>query len=217
MTSARLVFLGPPGVGKGTQAVRLAQKLAIPHISTGDLLRAETQARSPLGLQAKSYMDKGSLVPDDLVVALVDQRLTRADARNGYLLDGFPRTLAQANALEDRLRTRSEHIDRVLYFHAPDEILVRRLSGRRSCPKCAANYHVETMPPKKDSICDKCGTALIQRKDDQPETIQNRLKVYRDQTHELIEHYRAASLLREIDSTGSVDQIATAAARALTT
>ncbi len=213
----RLIFLGPPGVGKGTQAERLAAKKAIPHISTGEILRSEVQARSELGTKAKQYMDKGELVPDSLVVDIVARRLTQPDCKSGWLLDGFPRTIAQATALEAKLAERREHIDRVLYFAAPDDILIRRLSGRRSCPACNANFHVETMPPKKTDTCDKCAAKLIQRKDDSTQTIKNRLEVYKAQTKELIGHYTSAGLLAEIDSTGAVNDIAAAVAQSLKT
>ncbi len=214
----RLIFLGPPGVGKGTQAVRLAAERGIPHISTGDILRREVAAGTELGSCAKEYMDRGELVPDDLVVAMVARRLAEPDCRRGYLLDGFPRTMPQAVALDKKLaETKDGAIDRVFYFSAPDEVLVRRLSGRRSCPACGANYHVENLPPKKSGFCDRCGGPLVQRKDDQPETIQNRLAVYRAQTKELIDHYSAAGTLVEIDSTGTVEEIAAALARSLET
>ncbi len=211
----RLIFLGPPGVGKGTQAQRLAAARRIPHISTGDILRAQVAAATVLGQRAKQYMDKGELVPDQLVVDMVAGRLTMPDCQPGYLLDGFPRTIAQAAALESKLAERSEKIDKVLYFSAPDDILIRRLSGRRACPACGAGHHVDTMLPKKPGTCDKCGAKLIQRKDDQPDTIKNRLAVYQAQTRELIDYYEAAGLLVEIDSTGPVDHIARAVAAAL--
>jgi adenylate kinase len=213
----RLIFLGPPGVGKGTQAKRLAADRGLPHISTGDILRAEVEAGSDLGHKAKGYMDRGELVPDDLVVAMVVRRLTRDDCREGYLLDGFPRTLGQADALEAELGKTDERIDKVLYFHAPDEVLVRRLAGRRTCPACGANYHVEAMPPETEGVCDRCGAELIQREDDRPETVRKRLEVYKAQTQDLIDHYRSAGLLEEIDATGMVDEIAAAVAAALTT
>jgi len=193
----RLIFLGPPGVGKGTQ------------------LRAEVGNGTELGRKAKEYMDAGDLVPDALVVEMVAQRLTQPDCSGGYLLDGFPRTMAQALALEEKLNERNEAIDRVLYFSAPDAVLVQRLSGRRMCPACNAGYHVEAMPPKVSGVCDRCGTELIQRDDDQPEAIQNRLEVYKAQTQELIDYYRRAGTLVEIDSTGTVDAIADAVAASL--
>jgi adenylate kinase len=211
----RVIFLGPPGVGKGTQAKILAEARGIPHISTGDIFRAEVGAGTELGTEAKGYMDRGELVPDELVVRMVAARLDHDDCKDGYLLDGFPRTMPQATALGEVLEQRGESLDRVLYFSAPDAVLVRRLSGRRTCPECGAGYHVEHMPPKVEGICDQCGAKLIQRKDDQPETIQNRLDVYKAQTQELIDYYQATGLLTEIDSTGSVDAIASNVAAAV--
>ncbi|MFH1731087.1 MAG: adenylate kinase [Planctomycetota bacterium] len=211
----KIIFLGPPGVGKGTQAKEAASANGVPHISTGDILRAEVDAGSDLGAQAKAYMDKGELVPDDLVVEMVARRLAQPGCSRGYLLDGFPRTMAQATALETKLAERGETIDRVLYFSAPDEILVRRLSGRRTCPNCKAGFHVETMPPKTENICDNCGADLIQRDDDKPETVRNRLEVYAARTAELIDYYENAGSLTEIDSTGTVDEIARTVAQAL--
>ena len=211
----KLIFLGPPGVGKGTQAKKLAAAKSIPHISTGDILRSEVEGGTSLGLKAKGYMQKGELVPDQLVVEMIAQRLTKPDARNGFLLDGFPRTIGQATALEERLTEQGEKIDKVLYFSAPDDVLVSRLSGRRTCPKCNSGYHVETMPSAKSGICDRCGEELVQREDDKPATITRRLDVYKKQTAELIAHYRQDGLLVEIDSTGSVDEIANAVAESL--
>ncbi len=211
----RLIFLGPPGVGKGTQAKRLAADKGIPHISTGDILRTEVEAHSELGNRAKQYMDDGKLVPDDLVVDMVAKRLVQPDCNRGYLLDGFPRNTAQAAALEGKLAQSANQTDKVLYFSAPDEILIKRLSGRRVCPACGANYHLETMPPKTPGVCDKCGTELIQRPDDSPQTIKNRLEVYKAQTHQLTQQYASAELLVNVDSTGTVDEIADAVARCL--
>jgi len=211
----RIIFLGPPGVGKGTQATRLAAGRGIPHISTGDILRAEVAAGSELGLRAKAHMDRGGLVPDALVVDMVARRLARPDCEPGYLLDGFPRTMAQAEALEARLAQNGQAVDHVLTFRAPDDVLVRRLAGRRACPECGEGYHVETLPPKSDGLCDRCGAKLVQRQDDQPETIRNRLEVYNAQTRELIDHYRTAGALVEIDATGDVDAIARDVAAAL--
>ena len=213
----KLIFLGPPGAGKGTQAERLAAARGIPHISTGEILRAEVTSASELGATAKKYMDKGDLVPDDLVVAMVARRLARPDCSGGYLLDGFPRTMAQAAALEQSLAEQNDGVDKVLYFAAPDRVLVRRLAGRRACAACGANYHAETMRPKTEGVCDKCAGELIQRDDDKPETIQNRLDVYKAQTKELVDHYRLAGTLVEVDSTGTVGEIADAVGRLLKT
>ncbi len=211
----KIIFLGPPGVGKGTQAKEAASAIGVPHISTGEILRGAVESGSDLGKQAKTHMDKGGLVPDDLVVAMVAQRLVEPDCANGYLLDGFPRTIAQATALDAKLAERDETVDKVLYFSAPDDVLVRRLSGRRSCPECKAGFHIEAMPPKTEGVCDECGAQLIQRDDDQPETIQNRLDVYTAQTAALIDYYQKAGCLVEIDSAGTVDEIAGAVAQAL--
>ena len=199
----RLVFLGPPGAGKGTQAGRLARSLGIPHLSTGDLLRAAVAARTPLGLAADGHIRAGRLVPDDLVLRMLEERLREPDARSGFLLDGFPRNLAQAEALE-----RISPIDAVISFDVPSKVLVERLSGRWMCPKCQATYNLASQPPKAAGRCDRDGTALVQRPDDRPEAVETRLQVYAEQTAPLLDHYRRAGLLRPIDATGTPDEVA---------
>jgi adenylate kinase len=199
----RIVFLGPPGVGKGTQAARLSKELGVPHLSTGDLLRAAVKAGTPLGKEAQGHMDAGRLVPDDLVLRILTERLASPDARSGFLLDGFPRNLAQA----ERLRAIIS-IDTVLSFELPSGLLVERLSGRRICPKCQTVYNVVTQPPKVAGKCDRDGTELIQRPDDLPEAIRTRLAVYQEQTAPLLEFYATAGLLRTVDASGTPDEVA---------
>lgn len=203
----RVVFLGPPGVGKGTQADFIAKQFRISKLSTGDLLRDSVQRETPLGLKAKGFMDRGELVPDEVVIGLVAERLSSEECQEGFVLDGFPRTVPQADQLDVHLKSRGEQVDRVVYFALPEEEIVRRISGRRSCPSCKAVYHVRAIPPKKDGICDVCGTELIQRNDDKPETIESRLAVFHEQTAPLIDYYKARNLLSELESTGSVDQV----------
>jgi len=198
----RLIFLGPPGVGKGTQAQRLSAQQGIPKISTGDILREAVAKKTALGVQAKSFMDSGKLVPDEVVIGIIRERLKEADSQKGFILDGFPRTVPQAEALASMLRQDGRTIDRVLNFELADEELVRRLSGRRSCPNCQAVYHLEFSPPQKPDLCDQCGGRLIQRSDDQPETIRKRLEVYRSQTVPLIRFYEEQGLLIRIDGLG---------------
>jgi adenylate kinase len=202
-----LVFLGPPGVGKGTQAKRFSEEHRIPQISTGDMLRAALRAGSPLGLEAKAYMDRGALVPDGVVVGLVAERIRAGDARDGFMLDGFPRTAAQADALDSMLKRRGLAIDHVLCLLADNDELVRRLSGRRTCSKCSAPFHVAFQPPRQQAICDACGGELYQRDDDREEAIRARLVTYETQTKPLIEYYRGHSLLRQIDGLGSVEAV----------
>jgi adenylate kinase len=206
----RIVFLGPPGAGKGTQATQLARELGVPHLSTGDLLRAAAAARTPLGLEADGHIRAGRLVPDDLVLRILHERLEQPDARAGYLLDGFPRNLAQAEALDGFAQ-----VDRVVSFDLSPDLLVRRLSARRLCPKCQAVYNVVSMPPKVAERCDRDGTALVQRPDDRPEAVTTRLKVYAEQTAPLLEYYRTRHLLRPIDASGTPDEVAARVRQAL--
>lgn len=196
---SRCVFLGAPGAGKGTQAKKVADAGGIAHISTGDMLRAQVAAKTPLGVQAKGFMDSGKLVPDDLIIAMVKARIAEPDARAAWILDGFPRTLPQAEALDKNLSA-SSALSHVISFSIPESVLVGRLSGRRTCSKCGAIWHVEHQPTKKPGICDACGGELVQRSDDRPEAIGKRLEVYRSQTAPLMAYYRDRRLLREIDA-----------------
>lgn len=206
----RIVFLGPPGVGKGTQAEILSKQLGVPHLSTGDLLRAAVAARTPLGLEAEGHMDAGRLVPDDLVLRILNERLAGSDARAGYLLDGFPRNLGQAEKLG-----KIAPLDAVLSFELPANLLVERLSGRRICPTCQSVYNVVTRPPKVSGRCDRDGSELLQRPDDRPEAIATRLAVYAEQTAPLLAYYRRAGLLRPVDASGTADEVAARVRRAL--
>ncbi len=199
----RIVFLGPPGAGKGTQAARLAAELGIPHLSTGDMLRAAVAQRTPLGLEAQGHIEAGRLVPDDLVLRILTERLGRPDARAGFVLDGFPRNLAQAERLEQ-----ITPLDLVVAFEIPAAQLVERLSGRRICPACQTVYHVTNRPPKVPGRCDFDGTELVQRPDDRPEAVRTRLAVYAQQTAPLVDHYTRRGLLRTLDATGSPEDVA---------
>ncbi len=203
----RLILLGPPGAGKGTQAKRLIERYGIPQISTGDILRAAVRDGTDLGKKAKEYMDAGELVPDEVVIGIIEERLQEADCAKGFILDGFPRTVAQADALNRVLGNLGQAIDHVVSIEVPDEELVERLTGRRTCRGCGAMYHVKFSPPVADGVCDKCGGELYQRDDDREETIRARLKVYHDQTAPLVEYYEKAGLLRRIPGQGSVDEI----------
>jgi len=196
----KLVFLGPPGAGKGTQAANIASTLRVPHISTGDMFRAAIKNETPTGLRAKAFIDKGELVPDEVTIQLVRERVAQADCAAGFLLDGFPRTVAQAEALDT-----FQSLDAVVDIFVADEALVSRLSGRRVCPDCGATYHVDTLAGVTD--CAACGVALIQRRDDMPETILNRLSVYHAQTKPLAEFYRAAGLLREVNGSQPIADV----------
>lgn len=195
-----LVFLGPPGAGKGTQAETFGQNMALAHISTGEILREAVANSTELGAEAKAFMDRGALVPDELVVSIVAERLERDDCRGGFILDGFPRTLPQAEALSGTLDAGGRGLDGVLYFKVDDDKVVRRLSGRRMCRDCGANFHLEYMPPAAEGICDKCGGELYQRDDDKAETVRERLKVYYAETSPLVDYYRRRGLLVEVDA-----------------
>jgi adenylate kinase len=205
----KLVFLGPPGAGKGTQAVKIAASKNIPHISTGDIFRENLKNETPLGLKAKEYMASGGLVPDGIVLEIVMDRLAKNDCEGGYLLDGFPRTLPQAKGLDDALAAKSEKLDHVIYFETSDNVVVERLTGRRTCRECGAIYHIKNIPPKVEGVCDKCSGELYQRDDDTLETVKNRLAVYREQTAELIDYYRRASVLMEVSGDKGVEELFT--------
>jgi len=204
--AAKLILLGPPGAGKGTQAEALVREFGVPHISTGDILRAAVKAGTPVGRKAKAYMDRGELVPDSIVVEIVSERLRQPDCSRGWLLDGFPRSLAQAEALEGSVEGAGDGA-RVVYLRVNPEAVVERLSGRRLCRNCGAGYHVRFMPPSKEGRCDKCGGELYQRDDDKPATIRTRLETYGRQTAELIERYRSRGILLEIAGDGEVQGV----------
>ena len=203
----KLILLGPPGAGKGTQAKMLTERFSIPQISTGDILRAAVKEGTPMGRKAKEYMDAGGLVPDEVVVGIVRDRLLAADCDNGFILDGFPRTVAQADALQDNLEEMDKALDRVISLEVDAEALVERLTGRRTCKECGRGYHVKFDPPRKDAICDACGGSLFQRGDDQEETIRKRLQVYAEQTSPLISYYRDAGVLMELDGMQPIPQV----------
>ncbi len=203
----KLVFLGPPGAGKGTQAVVISKECGIPHISTGDMLREAVSAQTELGIEAKGYMNRGELVPDTLVAGIVDERFKKDDVRSGFILDGFPRTIEQANILDKALQGAGSKIDIVLYFETSEEICISRLSGRRVCKKCGAIYHMTNRPPKSEGVCDSCESELIQRKDDNEETVKNRLVVYNRETRDLIDFYSKAGTLRTVSGDLDVDKL----------
>ena len=202
-----LILFGPPGAGKGTQAARLQGDFQLAFISTGEMLRANVRDETKLGKEAQSYMDAGDLVPDELIVKMAAERLQEADARDGFILDGFPRTLDQAAALEQQLSELGRRITSALLIDVPDEEVIRRLSGRRVCVKAGHNYHVEFDPPKHEGVCDQDGSRLVQRDDDQPEVIENRLRVYHEQTEPLVAHYDEQGLLRRIDGTRPATEV----------
>lgn len=202
-----LILLGPPGAGKGTQAVRIVEKYHIPHISTGDIFRENIKKGTELGKKAKEYMDKGELVPDDLVCEIATSRLLEDDCKNGFLLDGFPRTVYQAEKLDAFLEQHGKKIDKVLDIAVEKEELMTRLIGRRVCKACGATYHVKNMPPKKEGVCDKCGGELMQRADDTAETVENRIEVYNSQTMPLVEYYEKAGNIAHIDGAIGLENV----------
>jgi len=202
-----MIIMGPPGSGKGTQAARISENYSIPAVSTGDMLREAIANGTALGREAKSYMDKGELVPDKLVIDIVRERLDEPDAAEGFLLDGFPRSAGQAVALGEMLAVQGKKIDLVLNVALPDEEIIRRLSRRRVCPKCNAVYHLDHRPPAEEGVCDSCGSGIVQRNDDNEETIQNRLAVYRQSSEPLIEYYRKMGLLAEVSGTKPIDEV----------
>lgn len=203
----KIVMLGGPGAGKGTQAKMIAEKYRIPHISTGDIFRANIKEGTELGRKAKTYMDAGGLVPDELVVDLVADRLTWEDAKDGFVLDGFPRTIPQAEALTKALADMNTKLDVAVDIEVPDQVIIDRMGGRRACVSCGATYHIVNIPPKTEGKCDKCGSDLILRDDDKPETVKKRLEVYHEQTQPLITYYTEQSVLREVDGTKSMEEV----------
>ncbi len=197
----KIIMLGAPGAGKGTQAKMIAEKYQIPHISTGDIFRANIKNGTALGMEAKKYMDQGQLVPDELTVKILLDRVAQDDCKNGYVLDGFPRTIPQAEVLDQALTELGEKIDYAIDVEVPDENIVKRMSGRRACLACGATYHIEHIPPKQEGICDTCGQNLVLRDDDKPETVLNRLQVYHKQTQPLIDFYTAKGIMKAVDGT----------------
>lgn len=203
----RVVLLGPPGAGKGTQAGGIAEKYGIPHISTGDIFRSNVKEGTPLGKKAKEYMDAGELVPDELVCDLVEDRITKDDCANGFLMDGFPRTIFQAEHFDRFLKTQGVELDRVIDIEVEESILMPRMLGRRVCRNCGKTYHIVTMPPKTEGVCDVCGGEVYQRSDDSEETVINRFKVYNEQTAPLIEYYKGTGKLAAIDGAGGPGKV----------
>ena len=211
----KIIMLGAPGAGTGTQAKMIAEKYGLPHISTGDIFRANIKNGTELGKEAKEYMDKGLLVPDELTVRLLLDRVAQDDCKNGYVLDGFPRTIPQAEVLDEKLSELGEKVDYAINVDVPDENIVNRMSGRRACLNCGATYHIVSIPPKKEGICDVCASALVLRDDDRPETVQNRLKVYHEQTQPLIDFYEKKGVLRSVDGTLPMEEVFTAITKIL--
>ena len=211
----KIIMLGAPGAGKGTQAKKIAEKYHIPHISTGDIFRAKIKNGPELGNKAKTYMEQGLLVPDELVCDLVVDRVKQDDCANGYVLDGFPRTIPQAESLDAALKAMGQAVDYAVNVEVPDENIIHRMGGRRACLACGATYHVENIPPKKEGICDVCGANLVLRDDDKPETVKKRLDVYHEQTQPLIDYYTKAGVLVEVDGTMAMDDVFAAICKVL--
>ncbi len=203
----KIVMLGAPGAGKGTQAKQIAAKYGVPHISTGDIFRANIKEGTELGKKAKEYMDKGALVPDELTCDLVMDRISQDDCKNGFVLDGFPRTIPQAEALSSALEKEGKSMDFAIDIEVPDENIINRMGGRRACKGCGATYHIVNIPPKKEGVCDRCGEALVLRDDYKPETVKNRLDVYHEQTQPLIDYYNKKNILHEVDGTMEMNDV----------
>lgn len=203
----KIIMLGAPGAGKGTQAKMIAEKYGVPHISTGDIFRANIKNGTELGMEAKKYMDQGLLVPDELTVRILLDRVAQDDCKNGYVLDGFPRTIPQAEVLDKALAELGDQIDFAIDVEVPDENIIKRMGGRRACLSCGATYHIEHIPPKQEGICDTCGKELVLRDDDKPETVKNRLNVYHEQTQPLIEFYQAKGVLKTVDGTQDMKDV----------
>lgn len=203
----KIVLLGPPGAGKGTQAVNIKTELGVPHISTGDIFRTNIKNQTDLGKKVSAYLDKGQLVPDELTIDMVWDRLDQEDCENGFILDGFPRTIGQAQALKEGLEERSTSLDSVINISVPAKVLIKRLSGRRVCSSCGAPYHVDSNPPKVEGVCDECGSEVIQRVDDNEDTVKNRIEIYEDETAPLIDFYDKQGLLKTFDGTKDIDII----------
>lgn len=203
----KIIMLGAPGAGKGTQAKMIADKYHVPHISTGDIFRANIKNGTELGMEAKKYMDQGLLVPDELTVALVIDRIQADDCKNGFVLDGFPRTIPQAEALDEALKGLGAAMDYAIDVDVPDENIINRMSGRRACLDCGATYHIVTIPTKVEGICDACGSKVVLREDDKPETVQKRLEVYHAQTQPLIDYYQAKNILKSVDGTQPMEDV----------
>ncbi|MCI8663090.1 MAG: adenylate kinase [Hungatella sp.] len=203
----KIIMLGAPGAGKGTQAKKIAARYEIPHVSTGDIFRANIKGGTELGMKAKTFMDQGMLVPDEITIGMLMDRIHEADCAKGYVLDGFPRTIPQAESLTKALKDAGEAIDYAVNVDVPDENIVSRMGGRRACVSCGATYHVEFNAPKTEGICDSCGEKLILRDDDKPETVQKRLDVYHEQTQPLIDYYKKAGVLKEVDGTKNMEEV----------